>query len=173
MLLAALEILKPEPGLAFWTVVTFFVLLIVLSRTAWKPILKMIAEREKTIADALAQAKHEREAAERLATEQRAAMEAARKETAELVRKNQAEVEKAKIELMAAARKEADALLVSARKMIEEEKVKAFSELRTMAVDLAMDAASRLVTASMDPQKQRALVEEYIQKLPAAAGPHA
>ena len=169
MLLAALDVLKPEPGLAFWTVVTFAVLLVVLRLVAWKPILEMVEQREKTIKDALDAAKVQQEEAARLAAEQKTAAEAARKDTAELIRKNQLEIAAAKEQLMAAARKESDALLAGARKTIEEETAKARVELKNLAVDLAMAAAAKLVATQMDPAKQRALVQEYIEKLPAAS----
>lgn len=65
----AASIMQLNPGLTFWTIVTFVVVLIVLRLTAWKPILSMIDERERTIRDALESAKKEREEAERLLAE--------------------------------------------------------------------------------------------------------
>ena len=89
-----------------------------------------------------------------------------RLESAELLRRNQQEVAAAKGELMAAARKESEDLLQAARKTINEEKRQAIAELRAQTVDLAIDAAKRLVQANMDPQKQKQLVEEYLKELP-------
>jgi F-type H+-transporting ATPase subunit b len=153
-------------ALSFWTAVTFGLLLIVLGKFAWKPILQMVEAREKTIGDAIEAAKKERAAAEAAAAEMKVTLQKARDESAELMRKNQQEISAAKTELMAAARQESDNLLVAARKTIEEEKRKAVAELRAQAVDIAIDAASRLVQMNMDPTKQKALVEEYLQQLP-------
>jgi F-type H+-transporting ATPase subunit b len=90
----------------------------------------------------------------------------AREESAQLIRKNQQEVAAAKAELMAAAKKESDDLLQAARKTIQEEKRQAIAELRAQAVDLAIEAANRLVQMNMDEKKQKQLVEEYISQLP-------
>jgi len=153
-------------ALSFWTAITFGILIFVLGKFAWGPILQMIETREKTIADAIEAAKKERAAAEAASAEMKAAFEKARAESAEMVRRNQQEVAAAKAELMAAAKKESDDLLVAARKTIAEETRQAIAELRSMAVDLAIEAANRLVQTSMDEKKQKQLVEEYLSQLP-------
>jgi len=153
-------------ALSFWTFVTFVILLVVLGKFAWGPILQMIETREKTIADAIESAKRERAAAEAAAAEMQASLEKARAAAAELVRKNQQEVAAAKADLLARAKKESEDLLQAARKTIAEEKRQALAELRGQAVDIAILAAGRLVQTSMDQQKQKQLVEEYLSQLP-------
>lgn len=156
-----------NPGLTLWTAITFLVLLVVLAKFAWGPIVSMLNERERTIRDAIDQAKKEREEAERLLAEQKASLAKAQRDAAELARKNQQEVEVLRQELTAKARKEADDLVASARQQIAEELSKAKSELKAQVADLAIDAAGRLVKANLDDKAQRALVEEYIAQLPA------
>ena len=153
-------------ALSVWTAITFAILLVVLGKFAWGPILQMIETREKTISDAIEASKKERAAAEAASAEMRAALEKARAESAELVRKNQQEVAAAKQELMLQARKESEELLAAARKTIQEESRQALSELRAQAVDLAIDAAKKLVQSNMDEKKQKQLVEEYLAQLP-------
>jgi F-type H+-transporting ATPase subunit b len=77
-------------------------------------------------------------------------------------------VETLRLELTARARKEADELVETARRQIIEETEKAKAELRAQVVDLAIDAASRLVKANLDDRAQRALVEDYISQLPSS-----
>ncbi len=96
----------------------------------------------------------------------RAALEKARAESAELIRRNQREVAAAKAQLIAQARKESEDLLTAARKTIQEEKRQALAELRSLAADLAIDAARRLVQLNMDEKNQKQLVEEFLQQLP-------
>jgi len=129
------------------------------------PILQMIETREKTIADAIESAKRERAEAEKAAAEMRAALEKARVEAAEMVRKNQQEVAAAKAELIEHARKESEELLKQARATIEEERRAAVAELRSQVVDLAIEAAGRLLATQMDEKRQRQLIEEYLEKL--------
>lgn len=153
-------------ALAFWTTVTFALLIVVLGKFAWRPILETLATREKTIADAIESAKRERAEAEKAAADMRASLDKARAEASELIRKNQAEVAAAKTELMAAARKESEALLAQARAGIEEERRAAVAELRSQVVDIAIEAAGRLLQAQMNEREQRQLVEEYLARLP-------
>lgn len=156
-------------ALSFWTALTFLILIVVLGKFAWGPILQMLETREKTIADAIESAKRERLAAEAASAEMKAALEKARAESAEMIRRNQQEVAAAKQELMALAKKESDELLLAARKSINEEKRQALNELRAQTVDLAIEAASRLVQMNMDENKQKQLVEEYLSQLPKEA----
>jgi F-type H+-transporting ATPase subunit b len=156
-----------NPGLTLWTGITFLVLLVVLGKFAWGPIVKMLAERERTIRDAIESAKKERAEAERMLAEQKESLARAQREAAELAKRNAQEVEKLRVELTERARKEADELVATARRQIAEEIAKARGELKAMVVDLAIDAAGRLVKANLDDKAQRALVEEYIAQLPA------
>ena len=155
-----------NPGLVLWTCITFIILLVLLSRFAWGPIIKMLNERERTIHQAIEQAKKERAEAERLLAEQRASLGQAHKEAAEFVKKNQQEIEALRVELTARARKEADDMVASARRQIDEEKSKAIAELRSHVADLAIQAAGKLIRANLDERAQRALVEEYLAQLP-------
>lgn len=164
--LAAGSLTDINPGLTLWAAITFLVLLGVLSKFAWGPIVKLLDEREKTIREAIDSAKQERAEAERMLAEQKASLVRATREAAEVAKRNQQEVEQLRQELTAKARKEADELVAGARKQIVEEKSKAVAEIRGMAVDLAIDAASRLVKSSLDEKAQRQLVEDYLKQLP-------
>src|SRR5467141_3864223 len=156
-------------ALSFWTFITFALLIVVLGKFAWGPILQMIETREKTIADAPESARRERAEAEKAAAEMHAALEKARQEAAEMVRRNQQEVAAAKAESMEEARRQSEELLKQARATIEEERRAAVAELRSQVVDLAIEAAGRLLATQMDEKKQRQLVEEYLEKLPKEA----
>jgi F-type H+-transporting ATPase subunit b len=163
----AAGIMDLKPGLSIWTAITFLLLMVVLGKYAWGPIVKMLDERERTIRDAIEQAKKERAEAERMLSEQTAALQAAQREAAQLAQRSKQDVEALRADLTAKARKEADDLVASARQQIQEEKAKALAELKGQVVDLALEATRRLIQSSLDEKSQRALVEEYISKLPA------
>lgn len=156
-----------NPGLTLWAAITFLLLLGVLGKFAWGPIVKMLDERERTIREAIDSAKKERVEAERLLAEQKASLAKAQRDAAELAKQNQLEVEQFRQALTAKAKKEADELVASARAQIAEEKSKAIAELRGQVADLAIDAAARLVKANLDDKAQRQLVEDYLKQLPA------
>ena len=163
----AAGIMDLNPGLTLWTAITFLILIVVLGKFAFGPIAKLLAEREGTIREAIEQAKKERAEAERMLAEQTASLQAAQREAAALAQRSRQEVEVLRADLTARARKEADELVASARLQIQEEKSKALAELKGQVVDLAIEAARRLIESSLDEKAQRALVEDYISKLPA------
>ena len=154
-----------NPGLTFWTIISFIVVFIVLRWKAWGPILAMVQDRERAIQDAIDTAKRERQEAEKILAEQKLAIAEARREASEMVQKNQAEVEKMREDLLVRSRKDAEEVLSAARRQIDDEKVKAIAAVRGYAVDLALLAAGKLVESSLDEGKQRALVTEYISRI--------
>lgn len=164
--LAASSLVSVQPGLIFWTLVTFVIVFFVLKSKAWGPILQLVEEREKQIAAAIESAKRERAEAEKLLADQKTAIAEARRQAADETRRNQQEMEKFREELMAKSRKEAEELKLSARREIDEQKAKAIAEVRAMAVDLAMDVAGKLINERMDDGKHRALAEQFVQSLP-------
>ncbi|HET9599642.1 MAG TPA: F0F1 ATP synthase subunit B [Anaeromyxobacteraceae bacterium] len=165
----AAGIMELNPGLTLWTAITFLLLIVVLAKFAFGPIVKMLAERERSIRDAIDQAKKERAEAERMLADQKASLAAAQREAAALAQRSRQDVEALRAELTANARKEADQLVATARQQIVEEKAKALSELKAQVADLAIDATRRLIQSSLDEKSQRALVEDYIAKLPERA----
>ena len=162
----AAGIMDLKPGLTLWTAITFLVLILVLAKVAWGPIVKMLEERERTIREAIDQARNERSEAEKLLAQQKESLLQARREAAELAKRNQQEVEALRAELTARARKEADEMIASARRTIDEEKRKASAELKAQVADLAVAAATKIVKGSLDERAQRALVEDYLRELP-------
>lgn len=157
-------------GLIFWTIVTFLITAVFLRLKVWGPLMKMLDAREKSIQEAIDAARHEREQAQKLLTEQQEEAQKARREVAEVVRRSQAEVERAKEELFAKAKADAEAMVESARKQIAEERRRAVAEIRTMAVDLAIGAASKLVSRELDDQAHRQLAEEFVASVQKDAG---
>ena len=154
-----------SPGLIFWTLVTFIIVAIVLRRVAWTPLLKAVEEREKQITGSIDAAKRERAEAEKLLVEQKTAIAAARAESADAVRRTQAEMEKFREELMNKSRKEAEELKADARKSIEAERQKAVAEIKNEAVSLAIQIAEKLLSEKMDDAKNRQLAEQFVTDL--------
>jgi F-type H+-transporting ATPase subunit b len=126
----------------------------------------MLDERERSIRDAIDQAKKERLEAERLVAEQKVSLAKAQREASDLAKRSQADMEALRVDLTARARKEADDLVAGARLQIEEEKAKAMAEIRAVAADLAVEGAKRLIQLNIDDKQQRQLVEEYLQQMP-------
>ncbi|MCI0569174.1 MAG: F0F1 ATP synthase subunit B [Myxococcaceae bacterium] len=156
-----------RPGLIFWTLVTFILVFAVLRWKAWGPILALADERERQITGAIEAAKRERAEAEKLLLEQKMAIADARREAAELVRKNQAEMEHFRDEMKASAQREVEALKESARRDITEQQKKAVAELKALSVDMAIDIAQKLLGEKMDDSRHRALAQQFVREVPA------
>lgn len=158
-------LLSPQAGTIIWTLITFAVLLVGLRLFAWKPVLALLEEREKTIKDSLDSARLAREEGEKHLAESREAMKKARQEMAAVIEKGQKEAGRLREELMEKARKDADETRKRGLEEIEREKRAAIAEIRKSAADLAVAAAGRIVTSSMDEASQRKLVSEFLAEM--------
>jgi F-type H+-transporting ATPase subunit b len=165
LLLASGTFTDVKPGLIIWTWITFIIVLFILRKFAWGPLLSAVEGREKSITNAIESAKRERAEAEKLLAEQKSAIAAARQEAAEAVRKTQAEMEKFREELMAKARTEAEAMKAEAQRTITEERAKAVAELKGEAVKLSIAIAEKLLAEKLDDAKHQALAQQFVADL--------
>jgi len=153
-------------GTIFWTLIIFVLVAIILGALLWKPILKTVQSREQRIRDSLDKADEAQAEAERVLAEQKDLVDKQRKEASEFLGKAKEDAQKQADELLAKARKEADEQTDRARRQIEEEKQRALADVRAHAVDLALQAAGHLLGKTLDEESQRAIVRDYIDKLP-------
>jgi F-type H+-transporting ATPase subunit b len=158
-------LITPEIGLIFWTLITFLVLLFVLKKFAWGPIIKAMNAREDGIRNDLDSAKKEREDAQRLLEDHRALLDQARRERAEAVEAGRRDAERLKAEILDEARKQREQLMKQAERQIAAGLRQARAELKGEAADLAIQAAGRLLGKNLDDVTQRRLVEDYLAEL--------
>ena len=159
------NLLSPSGGLMLWTLIIFAVLLWILSRYAFKPMLAAVEAREKSLQDALDKAKHDREEAERVLAEQRSALEAARAEAQRLIVEGRVTAEKLRTDLLEQTHQQQQEMLDRARRDIETEKEKAILALRREAVDLALAGAGKVIERNLDTDANRKLVETFLGSL--------
>lgn len=165
LLVLASSFTDVKPGLIIWTWITFIVVAIILRKFAWGPLLAAVEGREKSITNAIESAKRERAEAEKLLSEQKTAIAAARQEAADAVRKTQADMEKFREELMSKARKEADSMKADAQRAISEERAKAIADIKGEAVKLSIAIAEKLLNERLDDAKHEALAQQFVQDL--------
>ena len=155
----------------FWaTLILFAIFAFVMAKLAWNPLLAMIDEREKGIRDSVEGAQRASTEAQALLAQHQELLREGGRQREEIVKRAMADAEQLRADLSAQARTEAEDIVRKAREQIELEKRKAIQELRGQVADLAVEAASRIVTSSMTPDAQRKLVSEFIDKLPSARG---
>lgn len=158
-------LITPHIGLVFWTLVTFLLLLFVLSKYAWGPILQAMNAREERIKGELANARRERDDAQRLLEEHRALVTLARKERADAVESGRQDAERLKTEILEDARRQREQLMQQAQAQIDAGLRHARAELKSEVADLAIQAAGKLLGSNLDDATQHRLVEEYVTDL--------
>jgi F-type H+-transporting ATPase subunit b len=158
-------LITPHIGLIFWTLVTFLLLLFLLSKFAWGPILGAMNAREEAIKGDLENARREREEALRLLEEHRALITLARKERADAVEAGRRDAERLKAEILDEARKQREQLMKQAETQIAAGLRQARAGLKGEAADLAIRAAGKLMGKNLDDATQRRLVEDYLAEL--------
>jgi len=160
------DLLSPNAGVMFWTLIIFVVLLFVLSRYAFKPLTAAVEAREKHLEEMIQSAKADRDEAARLLAEQRKALDASRADAQSVVAESRITAEKLRNDLMEQTKQQQRELLDRARGEIENERKRAITDLRREAVDLALAGASKLVERNLDDQTNRRLVESFLASAP-------
>ncbi len=160
-----MELLSPDFGTFFWTVITFFALMFVLKKYGWKPLLKNLEERQNKISRDLEQAARDREEAKKYLDNQQALLEAARKESLQIINDSKINAEQSRKEAVDEARKEAERVLERAKLEISLSKDAAILEIRQYAVDLALTAAQKVTGEALSREQHIHMIQKYINEL--------
>jgi F-type H+-transporting ATPase subunit b len=150
----------------FWTLLIFVVLLFVLSRAAFKPMLAAVEAREKSLEEAIANAKADREAAAKILAEHQAQLDAARGEAQKLIAEGRAVGDKVRADMIEETRGQQQEMLERARREIESEKQRAIADLRREAVELAIAGAGKVIEKNLDNASNRQIVESFLSSIP-------
>ena len=143
--------------------ISFGLLLIILYAFAYKPIQKMMLERQTKIAEGLQKSEEAEHRAEDIDVEAKEALSEARKEGQVLIAQAKEAADKRREDDMAQARKDADALIERARAEILLEKDRAINELRKEFADIAIFAAEKVINEELDAEKHRKVIDEVLQ----------
>jgi F-type H+-transporting ATPase subunit b len=153
----------------FWTLLVFLLLIFILRRFAFKPLLAAVEAREQSLQRALDEARKDRDDAAKLLEEHQRQLDAARGEAQRFIAEGRATAEKMKAEMLEATRAQQQELMERARRDIDQEKTRAIAELRREAVDLAIAGASKVIEKDLDSGANRQLVESFLSSIPAQA----
>ncbi len=158
-------LLKVDPGLLLWTVITFVVLLLLLWKTAWKPIVEALDARAEKIRGDIDQADKSRQEAEKVLAEHKELMANAKDESAKIIAQGTVEAEKVKNDIIEKAQSEAKDLAERVKKEIAMAKDSALAELKTEVVTISTEIASKIIDKALKPEDQNALVAEALNKI--------
>jgi len=158
-----MDLITPELGLIFWTALTFAILLFVLRKFAWKPILGAVSDREEGIKTALAAAEDAKKEMENLQADNERILKEARVEREAMLK----EARELKDKMIADAKEEAQSqagkIIEQAQAAIESEKKSAMAELKKHVAGLSVEIAEKVVRAELSNKgKQLELVEDML-----------
>ncbi|MDB9781676.1 F0F1 ATP synthase subunit B [uncultured Winogradskyella sp.] len=158
-----MELIKPDFGLVFWSLVTFAILLFVLRKFAWKPILGAVEDREEGIKSALASAENARKEMENLHADNERILQEARAER-ELMLKDARDMKnKIVSDAKEEAQTQANKMIAQAQSAIESEKKAAMAELKSHVAGLSLEIAEKVVRNELsNKDKQLKLVEDML-----------
>ena len=159
-------LVMPEFGLFFWMLVSFSILLLILKRFAWGPILKALSDREKSIELALKSAENAKNEMVRLQSGNEKILKEAILEREKIVKEardlKDSIIRNAKIE----AGVEANVVIENARATIEHERVAAISDIKKLIANFSVEIAGKILEEKLkDDSRQKELVQEYIEQI--------
>ena len=161
-------LVQPDPGLFIWTILTFLVLLYLLARFAWGPLLKALEERQETIRKSLDDADQATQELKRLQQESAQIIAEARGEAQSIVAKSRVAAETVREDLKQKAKEEAEALVRGAQRQIRLETARAVQQIRHEVVDLSLAVASKLIKKNLTQEDNDALIQDSLTQIDAS-----
>ena len=154
-----------DPGLFIWTILTFLLLLMVLAKFAWKPLLAMLDERQKSIDDSLLSAEKARLELAGINKESEAILSKSRTQAQTIVADAKSAADKLKEDIVSKAKEEADGQLKKAKNQISVEKDRALLEIRQEVVELSITVAEKIIKKNLSKDDNASIIEDSLNKL--------
>ncbi len=159
-------LLQPDPGLVFWTTLSFGILVFLLKKYAWKPILHALKVREETIEASLKAAEKAKSEVEDLVKLRQEMMDSAKDDRDEIIKETRELKEKIISDARLTAQNEANKLIESARQQIEAEKNAAIKELKTQVAEISIDIAGLILESELkSDKKQKEIIDKYLDNV--------
>jgi F-type H+-transporting ATPase subunit b len=158
--------LNINPGLILWTIITFVLLLIVLRKFAWKPLLEALHSREESIRSSIEKSEKAKAEAEIILEENKRQMALAGNEVRRLIKEGEANADKRRAEIEREAQQKAERRIKEAEEEITRLKEGALVELRGEVADLAISAASKILDEILDEKRHKKIIDDALAQLP-------
>jgi F-type H+-transporting ATPase subunit b len=161
-----MDLLSINHGMFFWTLLVFLLLVLVLGKFAWKPMLQAIDDREKGIKKATDDAEAAKDAAEKLLAEHKQLIADSEEKASELLRNAKAMADKQAADAKEKAQATARLMVENAEREINAQKDAALKSLKEEVATIAIAAAGKIINQNLDEAKHKTLVDEYLTNLP-------
>ncbi len=158
-------LVQPDPGLYIWTIIVFLVLLFLLMKFAWKPLLAMLEKREDNIRQSLLDAEKARDELANVKEDTEKLLNEARTESQAIVAAGKKNAERMQGEIVEKAQSKSDALLADAKKQIQLEKDRAITDVRAEVVNLSIQVAEKLIKKNLSKEDNLKLINESLSSI--------
>ncbi len=160
-----MELFTPSIGTLFWMLLFFSIILWILKKFAWKPILNSLKERERSIEEALSSAEKAKEQMAKLKAENQKILTEAKVEREKLLKEAKELKDKIIAEAQEQAQEEAKKIMDVARQSIENEKLNAINEIKTQITSLSLVIAEKIIKEKLDEQKHKELIDSFLNDI--------
>jgi len=157
-----MDLLTPELGLFFWTLIAFLAVFFILRKFAWKPILSMLGEREKGIAESIASAERVKAEMSQLKSENEKLLAQAREERTQMLREAKETRDKIVGEAKEQAKAEANKIIVDAQHQITQQKNAAIAEVKNEIGSLAIGVAEKILRKQLNASEGQEMYMKMI-----------
>ena len=158
-------LVQPDPGLFIWTIITFLVLLALLAKFAWRPLLDALDRRQDAIRKSLDDARQAKQELERLQQESAQIIREARVEADAVIGRSRADAERLREDIRQKARAEAEGIVRNAERQIQLETTRALQQIRHEAVELSVMIASKIIQRNLSKEDNERLIDEALQQV--------
>jgi len=158
-------LVQVDPGLFIWTIVTFLVLLTLLAKFAWTPLLAALDTRQNAIRKSLDDAQQAKQELERLNAESAQIINRARVEAEAVITQSRSDGDRLREEIRAKARTEADNIVKNAERQIQLETSRALEQIRREAVDLSVMIASKIIQRNLTREDNERLIDDALKQV--------
>ena len=158
-------LVQPDPGLFIWTILTFLVLLYLLRKFAWRPLLQALENRQEMIRQSLDDAEQAKKELEAVQEESSRIVTKARADADAIIASSRADATKLQEELKQKARAEADTIIQNAQKEIRQQTDRSLSQIREEAVDLSLMIASKLIQKNLSKEDNDKLIDDALRQV--------
>jgi F-type H+-transporting ATPase subunit b len=159
------SLVNVSPGLIFWTVITFVILLLILKKFAWRPILTALEQRELVIKESLEKAEKAKEEAQKVLDENKANLAKAEEESKKIIEQSRAYAEKLKDQMLQESKQQAQKIISDAAEEIERKKESAFNELKNQIAEIAILASEKILKENINKEINKKMVNDYISEI--------
>lgn len=159
------SLLSINPGLIIWTIIIFIILLLLLKKIAWGPLVKALNNREESIKSSIENAEKQNQEARTLLEENKKQLAEASSEARKIMESSRLAGNKLKDEILAKANEDARKMIDQAKIEIEQKEQSALDNLKDEISNLAIKAAEIIISESLDENKQKKIINDFLNKI--------